>query len=392
VIGSFGILSTGPGIKRTPDITDQLQTALQADFGAAFSLIPNTPEGQLMLRTAEQVADLWELGEQVYNSLYNQTASGVSLDRSESLTNNGRIPQTASVANGVVITGTPTTVVPANFQLSVAGNPGAVFQIVNGPVTIGGGGTVAASFACLTAGPVAAPEGSLTTIVNAVSGVASATNPSDAQLGTFAETDSAFRQRAALSRNAPATAGLFGIIKAVQATLNVSEVFGFENVTDSTDANGLLPHSFMIVVVGGADQDIANAIYASKGGGIASNGTTSVTVYDSNNTPHQISFNRLADVPIYMTVAVTKNTNPSVGPVYPANGATLVANAVLAYGATYIPGQTVTLAGFLAAAFIPGVLGLTINFATTPAPTGNTPIPMLPYQLATFSAANLAVS
>ena len=101
MIGSFGVLTTGLVVKRIADVEAQMQAGLQSDLGASFSLLSQTPEGQLVNRLSEQVADLWEFGEQIYNSYYPLTASGVSLDSARSLENIPRIPATASVANGV---------------------------------------------------------------------------------------------------------------------------------------------------------------------------------------------------------------------------------------------------------------------------------------------------
>lgn len=391
MIGSFGVLSTGLTLKRVDDIISQMEASLVGDLGANFSLIDNTPEGQLVLRFAEQVADLWEFGEQVYNSYYPETANGVALDAARSMTNVFRIPETASVVNGVVITGTPGTPIPSSFQLSVTGSPGSVFQI-SAATTIGGGGTVTASFVCTAPGPTPAPASSLTNIVTPVSGVASATNPTAATLGTLAETDSAFRVRSAQELAKSGTGTFSGLLQAVQQVSNVSQAFEFTNDTDVTDANGLLPHSVLIVVVGGVDADVAAAIFAAKGAGIQTNGTTNLTVIDSQGISHPINFDRLTQLPIYVVANITRNTNPALGPVYPANGDTLVTNALVDYIASYVPGQTVLRAGLTAAATIPGVTAVDIRLGTSPAPSGTADIPVPVYQIAQLIGANVTVN
>ncbi len=391
MIGSFGVLSSGLTPKRLADIIEQVKTSLEGDLGASFNLLPQTPEGQLVKRVSEQVADLWELGEQCYNSMYPDTASGTALDNCRAITNNFRIPATASVANGVVFTGTPGATLPAGRQVSVEGAPGSVFQTVE-DLVIGGGGTVTGALVCTTEGPVIAPATKLSVIVTAVTGWASVSNPTAAEVGTLAETDAAFRIRSAQEMSSAGTGTYSGLLQFVQKTPNVSRVFEFINDLDVVDANGLLPHSVQLIVVGGVDQDILNAILAAKGAGIQTNGTTSGTVVDSQDTPHTVKFSRLTQLPIYMAVSISANTNPALGPVYPGNGDDLVAAAILDFGALYVPGQTVVTTGFFTPInTVPGVLGATILVGTSYPPVSSANISVPVGSIAQFLAANLTV-
>jgi uncharacterized phage protein gp47/JayE len=392
MIGPFGLLTTGFVPKRVTDIVSQIQATLAGFFGAGFLFDSTTPEANLLQTFALQLADVWEADEQTYNSQYPDTASGTSLDNSRGgLSNVPRIPATFSVANGVIITGAPGANVPASFKLSVAGNSSAVFQI-SAQTTIGGGGTVAASFVCLQVGPVAAPAGQLNVIVNPAIGVGSASNPTAAQLGTFAETDSAYRLRSAQQLNAPGGSTFSGLGKAVLAVPNVSKIFEFINDGDVADVNGLKPHSVLIIATGGVDQDIANAIFAAKAGGIQTNGNVAGTVVDSQGNSHASNFSRVLNTPIFLDVAVTKNLNPAMGPVYPTNGDDLVKSAILSYGATFQPGQTVVDIGFFTPInSIPGVLNAVVLMGTVFPPASTANIPIAIDHVATFPAPNVVV-
>jgi uncharacterized phage protein gp47/JayE len=386
MIGNFGVLSTGLVPKRIADITSQMQQSLAGDLGNGFQLLSQTPEGQLVNRMAEQLADLWEYGEQVYNSFSWLTATGAALDAAFGMVDQFRIPATASVVNGVVISGTNGTVVPTTLQLSVTGNPSAIFQLLS-PVTIGAGGTATGTFVCTQTGPVPAPAGTLTNIVSAVSGVTGCTNPTDAQVGTLAETDSAFRVRAAQQLGASGTGTYPGLLQSIQAVSNVSAVYLFTNDQDVT-VNGLLPHSVLAIVVGGADQDIANAIFAAKPAGINTNGTTAMTVVDSQGISHTVSFSRLVGVPIYMDVTIVPNSVPAPGqPAFPANGLSLVQSAIIAFGDQYVPGETVVVTGFFTPInSVPGVLSAVIKVGTAYPATSGSNITLNPAQLAQFLA------
>jgi uncharacterized phage protein gp47/JayE len=480
MIGTFGVLPTGLVVKRVSDIIDQEQTAIQGDLGSAFTLVPNTPEGQLMLRCSEQVADLWELGEMIYNSLFPTSASGVSLDQALSMINVQRIPASASVVNGVTISGVYGTVVDTTFQLSVDGNPSAIFQL-NAEVTIGADGTVLGDFVCITTGPIEAPAGKLTNIVTAVVGVTSCTNVLPGQVGAVAESDAAYRVRALLEQNQPGTGTFNGLLRSVRSVANVSQVFLFSRDADTagaaqvytatitahantvysvkvngatysitsgsgatkasiaaallaaitdlnvtvtvggsdtlvitaknvgtfftfalvttnmtaleTTAGGLLPHSVLLIVVGGVDQDIYDMIFAAKPAGINTNGTQTGTVYDSQGVSHSVLFARLTYVPIYMNIALTVNTDPSSGPVFPANGIQQVKSAVLAFAADYVAGETVVLGAFNSPVYsVPGVTAATITMGIFPTPTANANVVMSPNEAAQFLVGNLSVT
>ena len=220
--------------------------------------------------------------------------------------------------------------------------------------------------------------------MTAQTGVTGVSNPTAAQVGTLAETDSAYRVRAANILGSAGSGTFAGLQQALYAVTNVSAVYLFSNDTD-VEANGLLPHSILAVVVGGVDQDIFNAIFAAKPAGINTNGTDVGTVIDSQGVSHTVAFSRLVDVPIYMDVTITPNTNPSVGPVFPANGLSLIQSAIIAYGADYVPGETVVTTGFFTPVnSVPGVLDAVILIGTAYPATSSANISMEPDQLAQF--------
>ena len=127
--GNFGVTTTGFIPKQLSDIETQIQTALQVDFGANYSLSSLTPDGQLVNRFSQQLTDVWQAIEQAYNSFYPQTASGPSLDLSESMTNVSRIRAAATVVNNATIAGMSGTVVPDTFQIAPTSNPSLIFQL-----------------------------------------------------------------------------------------------------------------------------------------------------------------------------------------------------------------------------------------------------------------------
>jgi hypothetical protein len=112
------------------------------------------------------------------------------------------------------------------------------------------------------------------------------------------------RQRQAASVAIPSLSILDGIVGAVGAITNVSQVKAFENDTDSTDANGLPAHAISLVVNGGDANAIAQAIALRKTPGTPTYGTTSVDVTDDYGT-RTIKFFRPTDVPIAVNISLT---------------------------------------------------------------------------------------
>ena len=100
----------------------------------------------------------------------------------------------------------------------------------------------------------------------------------------------------------------------------------YENMLNQTDTRGLPPHSFMAIVRGGRDVDIAEVVWNNKPLGISSEGNTSVVVRDTQNMERTVKFSRPAEVPIYVRVVVSKTDNT-----FPDTGAEDIRNAVVNY-------------------------------------------------------------
>ena len=387
---TWGLSSQGFYAPQTQEVLGVLVKDLQGAFGAQFGLDTLSPEGQFTAIFSASLADLYAATEGAYNAMVPSKAVGAALDDSISIIGGQRIPATKSVANGVVITGTPGTVVPANFQVAVSSNTTLVFQIA-AATAIGGGGTVTASFVAVNTGPIAAPATQLSSIVAPVAGIASVSNPTDATKGQNAETDAAFRLRVGVARNRRGTGTPDGLVAAVLAVSNVSASLALWNDSDTASTNGIPPHSVEMIVVGGTDAAVANAIWQSKGGGINTFGNTSVVVYDGNGTPHTVSFSRIVTVPVYVAATLTTNTDPTLGPIFPPDGDAQVKAAIAAL--VFAAGQTVyPLAMSAAAASIPGVDTCTITLGLAPAPVTTAPLTFASDHQAQILAANVTVT
>lgn len=390
-MSTFGLTASGLVIKRQADIKAELQAAYKSVFGPAINLDDRSPLGQIIGVHSEREADIWELMELVYNSRYPDTAAGTALDNVATITNVVRLAATYS--SGVVtITGAPGTVVPDTFQVSVVGNATAIFQVTAGG-TIPGGGSLSLNVQAVNVGQVLAPLGTLTVIVTPVSGITAATNAADITAGREVETDEALRLRRLQALNRPGTATVNGLLNQILEVTDVVQAAIIENDTDSTDGDGRPPHSVECVVSGGADSDIAAAIFDAKAAGIQTHGDTTETVTDSQGMAHSISFSRPVGATVYLRVTITPNTDPGEGDVYPAGGDDAIKSAIMAYvGAVGSLGRDVVLSRlYTPINSVTGILGIVVEVSINGSSWQSTNLVLAANEMAEFAVGRITV-
>lgn len=322
-----GVTSTGFVALTLTEIIADLTAAFQSAFGAGIDVSATSVYGQIIGIMAERYAVLWDSNAGIYAAWSPDGAIGVGLDYLCALTGTVRNPATYSTVS-CTISGTPTTPIPLGSVISV-GTTGNRFSLVAG-VTIGGGGTVAGLFQAISPGPVIGAAGTLTYIATPVAGWTSVTNSLDASLGSNVESDALLR----LKREAELHAGGAGTVDAIRAhVLNVPLVSAcqvFENVTGTTDGNGVPGHSFETLVSGiGYDvPTLRAAIWANKPAGIQAYGANSGTTPDSQGNLQTVAYSTPTEVDIYVQVNIIANVsvwNTTSGPAD-------VLAALLAYG------------------------------------------------------------
>jgi len=150
----------------------------------------------------------------------------------------------------------------------------------------------ATSVACesVTLGSIEALSGTLTSIVNNISGLDRVENYLDAVKGNNVETDTEFRTRRINALTGIAAARLEGIRSFLLLVADVTSAKVFENTTNVTDVSGRPPHSIECLVFGGVDQDVLDAVFDRKAAGIETHGSVSGTVTDSQGIDHTTKF------------------------------------------------------------------------------------------------------
>ena len=321
-MSSYGISSTGFNRKRLDQILADKNAEVKAIFGDNFNVSPESPDGQINGVISESDANLWELAELAYNAFNPSAAVGVTLSNLVQMNGITRLAATNSRAQ-LTLTGTAATTIPIGSLVSTSDTGDQFATEVEIVLDGGGNGIVFAS--ALNTGPIEALTGTLTVIDTPITGWSTVNNVADADVGTNEETDVELRARRVRSVSRDAQAIVDAIYAAIADIDGVSQVVVLENDTNITDANGLPPHSFQAVVVGGVDAEIVSAIWLKKPAGILSFGNTTLPVLDSQGISHDISFSRTTEVDIFVEVTITTDVT------YPTDGDTLIKQAIVDY-------------------------------------------------------------
>jgi len=211
-------------------------------------------------------------------------------------------PPLAATSSTVVLplAGVALTNVPAGSAVTLSTDgPGADTWVLLAPVVIPGDGT----FAYSQTGPKSAGAGSAWTIATPVAGWATAgPNVADASQGRAAETELEYRARFTQSQGS----GL--ILAAVLAVPGVTSASIFENPTDIPDAFWGATHWFEVLVQGGDDTAIAEAIQATRclTNQTLGNVTIAVTALGFPGDMVDIRFSRPTLVNVWIDITITK--------------------------------------------------------------------------------------
>lgn len=162
------------------------------------------------------------------------------------------------------------------------------------------------NFECEVAGEQGNKElGAIIKLVKVVNGVYDFKQNETAQGGQEQETDNAYIERWFLSRN-ESEWNLDGIRAEILKQEGVKSVYADENKTMETDSKGFQPKSVAIIVDGGRDNDIAEAIWRKKDTAIQTNGDTVVNVKDSQGISREIKFYRPRKRKVKVSIEFTK--------------------------------------------------------------------------------------
>lgn len=232
----------------------------------------------------------------------------------------------------------------------------------------------------------------ITEIVTPVLGWDSVTNPLAASPGRLVETDEELRLRFRNTKLERSSNILDSLYSALLNVDGVQELAIYENDTDITDANGVLPHSFFPVVLGGSSQIIAETIWQNKPMGIRSQGNTIVAVLDSQGFLHNIGFERPNPVTVY--VRMTLSLNPEADNPFPGDGVKQIQDKIITYaGDNFGVGKDVIFSRLYSPINeVPGHQINSLFIGTSPSPVGTSNLVIAFNAISNWESVNISVT
>lgn len=305
--------AAGLVIPAETDILAGVQADINAAFGGGLNPALETPQGQLASSQAAIIGDK----NNEFALFVNQVDPQYAADRFQDAI--GRIyfltrKPTTPTAVTATLGGISGTIIPAGtFAQDTDGNTYAL----SGAATIGPTGTVDADFQNIQTGPIPCAAGTLTSVYQAIPGWDTITNAADGTMGANVESRSDFEYR---RKNSVALNGK-GTPQAIYAEVftlaDVLDVYVKDNPTNATVNTGstnypIAAHSVYVAVVGGADADVAAAIWRKKDVGCDYNGNTSVTIVDDSGysypqPTYTVKFERPAALPVLFAVSLVND-------------------------------------------------------------------------------------
>lgn len=298
-------------------VAQDWRNAFHKDGAPTLRTSPETPAGQLIdAETAlvqEKDADILK----VANMVDPEKSDGVwqeAFVKWFGLRKKHALPSTVDV----VCRGLPNTIIPK--QSIVETTAGDQFMSTK-RATIGKDGTVTVRFIAAENGATEIPRNSVKKIITYVPGWDTVVNPREGVLGRNEETREELENRRQLlmqanSRgNIPAMySRLFQLdgvyyVKIQENDTDYPQPWKVGNVHNEDDVSIIVPpHSVVIIVYGGEDDEIAEAIYRTKSSGCGTFGTEKVTFTDPDFYNTKYTYLILRPVPLDFDVEVTLST------------------------------------------------------------------------------------
>lgn len=346
------------------EIAQSWINAFKSDDTPDINTAPETPQGQII--DAETLAITQKDAELAFlaNMFNPKTARGIWQD---ALAEIYFIKRKKAVNSRCycVLTGLNGTVIEKGSKIQSSAD--STYWDLLETVTIEGNSSVTALFECETEGAVIASPNTLNKIITTVAGWDTVNNVQSATVGSLEESQQAFEKRrydSVALNSVGTTASVFSRVNQIDDVVGCYVVDNKTNVNKIIDDYLLKPHSIYVAVIGGSNQDIAEAIYRSLSAGCDYNGNTQITVVDPHtHAKEKVTFMRPTPQNVYIKVNVFDKDLPD-------DYENLIKNAVITnfYGQDEqieIAGEAVTRAimgqDIYASRFLPSILNKNIS-------------------------------
>jgi len=278
------------------DIVLEIEERARQIYGHEWSINDHSVIGMLIRIWAWFLAKHQQLIEKVYLSGFASTATGVSLDR---VGGGVGLPRKQSAHAEVILTftGTPSVQVPT--QTLIQTEDGVEFWTTDVAVLNAQGIGTCPAVAVLPGLRGNVGMQTITQFVIPVQGVTQVTNENQATGGYELEPDMEYRKRLTSYQQGALNTTTDGIISKVS---QVREVTGVQ-------VRNLPSQGLWIIVDGGEETEVAQAIFDSVSAGVPTIGATVVGVQDIVGHLHTINFDKAEQVPISVQISLSVGAN-----------------------------------------------------------------------------------
>lgn len=270
---------------------------------------------QVLALFANELEQCWNAAYAAYAQFDPQKNTGAGQSGTVQLNGLVRHPGTAAQIT-VTLTGRPGVIVPAGTIFSDA--QGDLQFALDASVTLSGTGSTVTATGTATAtqvGTVDLETGQISTVQTAVAGLFSVSNTTTNNAGTDQETDAELRIRQQRSTSGTSYRQIEAIYSAVAAVDGVTYCRVYQNAeTYPEDDRGIPYKEIAVVVEGGDNTAIAEAMFLRMPIGVMGHGDTFVSLYDNQGISYPIAFSRPQQVPVSVDIQLRETEEASVIP------------------------------------------------------------------------------
>ncbi|NUE95374.1 baseplate J/gp47 family protein [Gilliamella sp. ESL0232] len=288
-------------------IQNRLVSAFKSIYGENVNLDSDTPDGQLLGLFSQELANIHQAVSFIVQMLDPYQATGHWLEQRAMYAGITRITASYSYIDEVIFTGSPKTTIPNN---SIYIDKNKNKWVTTEPIMLNDLGSARVKFRSLELGNYTVNALDEFTASTIIIGVDKVTANTKSYGGVDEETDAQLLKRFMLSHSINNYDDRRGIQSALMNITGVTKCVVYENYTNKKDEKGVPAHSFNAVILGGADEKIAEVITKKKIGGCGLFGEIE-TSYLLDDIPRRVYFDRpkKIDVNVSMVIGRYKSFN-----------------------------------------------------------------------------------
>ncbi|WP_297489169.1 baseplate J/gp47 family protein [uncultured Cetobacterium sp.] len=304
----FGVTDKGFVKKKMEDIAISIENKMRNKGYDSFEINPYSLEGVLCGVICSELADCWEVSQEVYFTRYFDTCTGLQLDRWGKNLNTPRILGKYATTT-IEFKSDNTVIVPKNTYIRIKDtglNYYTVSQlIIDNETRVGSVQAIAEN----TGTDYNSNIGTITELVNSISGIISLTNITPATGGDNIENDDLYRETLKIANRSKGGSTADAIQAQLRKTTGVNSVLVLENRTDSVDANGIGPGRFKCWIDGIASELVAKTIHKYGPLGIETEGDILYKVQNVSGQEVDIRFQEFEKIKLYVRVRIINSTS-----------------------------------------------------------------------------------